>query len=214
MLSLKELKEEILKADTAVKQAMLIIEECPNDVDLKVESLEKLNETLEKAAIISRNALERFRPHVNFPKAGAPVISCAKIYGTLRIINYNWLHIKLNTLLPHCRYQTPAYLSDTITLLLNTFVQDGGKLPFYKKAMLVIDEYCDCESRTVYDQDNKGWKAVSNALKGRVFSDDDQFTLGISLLSEKSKKTECNIYVFNAEDTGEFFNLRYSELPF
>ncbi len=77
-----------------------------------------------------------------------------------------------------------------------------------------MDEHCSCESRTVFDQDNKGWKAVPNALKGRLFPDDDQFSLGIALLSTESEKAGCNIYVMPAEDAGEFFELRRDGLLF
>ena len=58
------------------------------------------------------------------------------------------------TLLPHCRFQSPGYLADTITRLLDGFVENGRRLPYYKKALLVMDEHCSCENRTVYDQDN------------------------------------------------------------
>ena len=50
----------------------------------------------------------------------------------------SWLHIQLNTLLPHCRYQTSDWLSDTIHRLLDEYESGGSKLPFFKEAMLVI----------------------------------------------------------------------------
>ena len=40
--------------------------------------------------------------------------------------------------------------------------------------MLIIDEHTAMEGRHIFDQDNKGWKAVSNAIKGRLIPDDDQ----------------------------------------
>ncbi len=39
----------------------------------------------------------------------------------MELIENHWLHIRLDTLLPHCRYQTPDYLSDTISRLLDMF---------------------------------------------------------------------------------------------
>lgn len=179
-----------------------------------IPQMERLNAALERAAVLSRNALELERPCVEFLQGGKPVLPFVEIGGTVRLVDGRWLHIRLDTLLPHCRFQAPAYLSDTITRLLDGFGQDGGKLPYYEKAMLVMDEHCSRKTRTVFDQDNKGWKAVPNALKGRLFPDDDQFSLGIALLSTESEKAECDIYVLPAEDAGEFFELRRDELLF
>ena len=120
--------------------------------------LERLNAALEHAAVLSRNTLEQARPCVDFLQGGKPPAPCVDIGGTVRLLDGRWLHIRLDTLLPHCRYQVPAYLSDTITRLLDGFGQGGGKLPYYEKATLVIDEHCSRKTRTVFDQDNKGWR--------------------------------------------------------
>ena len=176
--------------------------------------LERLNAALEHAAVLSRNTLEQARPCAEFLQEGKPLAPRVDIGGTVRLLDGRWLHIRLDTLLPHCRYQVPAYLSDTITRLLDGFGQGGGKLPYYEKATLVIDEHCSRKTRTVFDQDNKGWKAVPNALKGRLFPDDDQFSLDVVLLSTESEKAGCDIYVMPAEDAGEFFELRRDGLLF
>jgi hypothetical protein len=42
----------------------------------------------------------------------------------------------------------------------------------------VVDEHSSINCRRVFDQDNKGWKAIPNALKGRVIPNDDQYSLG------------------------------------
>ncbi len=179
-----------------------------------IPQIERLTAALERAVVLSRNTLELQRPCVEFLQGGKPVLPHTAIGGTIRLLNGRWLHIRLDTLLPHCRFQVPVYLSDTITRLLDGFGQGGGKLPYYEKATLVIDEHCSRKTRTVFDQDNKGWKAVPNALKGRLFPDDDQFSLGIALLSTESEKAGCNIYVMPAEDAGEFFELRRDGLLF
>lgn len=200
---LSELKEVI----TAVKSLVTVnsYSDKPEDI---VSSAEAVSEALEKAVVTSRNTLERLRLNMDIPKPGAPVLPYMNICGMVKIIDYNWLYIKLNALLPHCRFQTPQYLSDTIIRLLDNYAANGGTIPRYENALLVIDEHCDIQNRTVFDQDNKGWKAVSNALKGRVFPDDDQFSLGITLVSTQSEKAMCNIFVIGAEDAGEFFNMR------
>lgn len=179
-----------------------------------IPQMERLTAALERAVVLSRNTLELQRPCVEFLQGGKPVLPHTAIGGTIRLLNGRWLHIRLDTLLPHCRFQSPGYLADTITRLLDGFVENGRRLPYYKKALLVMDEHCSCESRTVYDQDNKGWKAVPNALKGRLFPDDDQFSLGTALLSAECESAECNIYLLPAGDEGEFFELRREGLLF
>jgi hypothetical protein len=84
-------------------------------------------------------------------------------------------------------------------------------LPSYSAAMLVIDEHCAIDSRHAYDQDNKGWKAIPNALKGLVIADDDQFSLGISLISTWDREASCHIYVMNMEDAGAFFSFHMGD---
>ena len=69
----------------------------------------------------------------------------------------------------------------------------------------MIDEHCDIAARQVYDQDNKAWKAISNALKGRVVADDDQYSLGVCLLSRRSSEAECHIYVLPVQVRGRLF---------
>ncbi len=176
--------------------------------------LERLNAALEHAAVLSRNTLEQARPCAEFLQEGKPLAPRVDIGGTVRLLDGRWLHIRLDTLLPHCRYQVPAYLSDTITRLLDGFGQGGGKLPYYEKATLVIDEHCSRKTRTVFDQDNKGWKAVPNALKGRLFPDDDQFSLDIALLSAESAELWCDIYVLPVNDAWEFFSQRQGGMLF
>ena len=81
----------------------------------------------------------------------------------------------------------------------------AGKLPYFQRAMLVIDEHSSTEGRHIYDSDNKGWKAVSNALKGRLFPDDDQYTLALSLLSTRSTENVCHITLLDLADAADFF---------
>ena len=101
-----------------------------------------------------------------------------------------------------------------MTRLLDQLERRHGKLPVLEEALLVIDEHCDIASRRVYDQDNKGWKAVSNAIKGRLVADDDQYTLGVCLLSQRSQEQACHIYILPASDAGDFFFMRSDHYPF
>ncbi len=208
------IKKDLLEIRSLLGQATAAAGIAMQGWENRTAQMERLNTALERAAILSRNALELARPHVDFPQEGTPAARQKNISGMIRLHDMGWLHIRLETLLPHCRFQTPAYLSDTVARLMDSLGEGGARLPYFKKAVLVIDEHCSCKSRTVYDQDNKGWKAVSNVLKGRLFPDDDQFSLGVVLVSTESEKAECNIYVLPADDAGEFFELRRAGLLF
>ena len=76
---------------------------------------------------------------------------------------------------------------------------------------MVIDEHSDISQRRVYDQDNKGWKAISNAIKGRLIPDDDQYTLGVALLSTRSSEDVCHITLMDRSDAPDFFSYIGSE---
>ena len=51
-------------------------------------------------------------------------------------------------------------------------------------------------------------KAVSNAIKGRLVPDDDQFTLAVALISEKSELNVCHITLLDLSDAADFFATR------
>jgi hypothetical protein len=135
----------------------------------------------------------------------------ADVSGHVEVDSNGWLHIVLNTLLPHCKYQSSPYLKDTIIRLLSNYQLNGGTLPYYSVAMLVIDEHCNIENRQVYDHDNKGWKVISNALKGLVIKDDDQFSLGLTLISTWSDTPACYIHVMDIGDFDAYVSLYRSD---
>lgn len=127
--------------------------------------------------------------------------------GKVEVDDNRWLHIQLNTLLPHCKNHSNPWLLDTLARLLHSFRQSGGRLPWFERAMLVIDEHCNLQNRQVFDQDNKGWKIIPNVLKGQVFADDDQHSLGIALVSTLDDVPACHIYVMDIADAGTYFSL-------
>lgn len=171
-------------------------------------ALEQTLEHFEKTTLELRILAER-----NCPGVGGygkhPVIPVREVTGSVNIMEYSWLHITLKTVLPHCRFQAPAWLSDTIRRLLDDYEASGGLIPCYRNgAVLFIDERSNVVGRHVYDQDNKGWKAVSNALKGRVFPDDDQYSLGVVLLSSLNEENITHITVVDMAEAGDFLSLR------
>ena len=174
------------------------------DPDRLQRALEFTGEQFERATLELRRLCEQAMPGTG-GYAQRPRLAAQEIVGSVEMLDYTWLHIRINTLLPHCRYQTPAWLTDSIHRLLDGYEATGRQLPFYRnRAALVIEEYSDIDNRTIYDQDNKGWKAVSNALKGRLFPDDNQYDLGLVLLSRRSRDCTTHISVLDMEDLGQF----------
>lgn len=171
-------------------------------------TLEQTLARFEKATMELRVLCERNSPGIGgYEKR--PVLPGREVTGSVDRINYTWLHITLKTLLPHCRFQTPSWLSDTIRRLLDDYESAGGIIPFYgNDAVLILDEHSRISHRSVYDQDNKGWKAVSNALKGRAFPDDDQYSLGVILLASESGENVTHITVMDVKDAGDFLTMR------
>lgn len=175
------------------------------------KTLEQTMEHFERSTLELRQLCERYSPGVG-GFAHKPVLPAADVAGSVESFGYGWLHITLHTLLPHCRYQTPNWLSDTLRRLLDEYETCGKKLPFYSRAMLVIDEHTGIEGRHIYDQDNKGWKAISNAIKGRLIPDDDQHTLAVALLSTECFERECcHITLLPLEDAHDFFAAHSSD---
>lgn len=173
-------------------------------------TLDETMDQFEQATLELRSICERYAPGVGGYKK-RPVYPRMETVGKAECFGYEWLHITLHTLLPHCRYQTPAWLSDTIRRLLDDYERSGKRLPFFHRAMLVIDEHSSIEGRHIFDQDNKGWKAVSNAIKGRLIPDDDQYTLSVALISRKSTESICHITLLDMADAGEFFTVHSSD---
>lgn len=173
------------------------------------EELETLTGLLEQATLDARILTESCYLENQAPQKSSPGVQGAPldIAGHVEIDDYGWLHIVLNTLLPHAKYKGSPYLKDTILRLLSAYQKNAGSLPFYSTALLVIDEHCNLESRRAFDQDNKAWRAIPNALKGLVIADDDQFSLGITLLSTWDKTPACHIYVIDIAEAGAFFSL-------
>ena len=203
----KRIQEITFNAYKSSGRIAVLLEENQFAPEKLAHEMETAAAQMERGVLEMRELCERYQPALAPLSRGMP-LERLEIAGRTDTNEYGWLHIQLNTLLPHCRFQSPAWLTDTITRLLDQHERRHGKLPMLEQALLVIDESCDIDSRQVYDQDNKGWKAVSNALKGRIVQDDDQYSLGVCLLSQRSQEACCNIYVLPLHDAGDFFFMR------
>ncbi len=174
------------------------------DPDKLQKALEQTAAQFESAALEVRRLCERYSTGAG-GYGSRPVLPPMEIAGSVEMLGYSWVHITLNTLLPHCRFQPPEWLSDTIRRLLDEYEAQDCKLPFFNRALLVIDEHTGSKGRHIFDQDNKGYKAVSNAIKGRLIPDDDQHTLGLALLSAESELDACHITLLDLSDAADFF---------
>ncbi|MCI9263694.1 MAG: hypothetical protein HFF06_03895 [Oscillospiraceae bacterium] len=170
-------------------------------------SLETTLLNFEKATLELRQLCEQYSPGVG-GYGRRPILPPLEVAGKVEWLGSDWLRITLNTLLPHCRYASPLWLTDTIVRLLDDFQTRGNRLPFFRQALLVIDEYGPIQNRHIFDQDNKGWKAVSNAIKGRLIPDDDQFSLGVALIATPASECRCQISLLNMADAADFFAVR------
>lgn len=177
-------------------------------------SPERLQRSLEMTLLDFEKATLELRQLCEWHAPGAggygrrPIATTAEVVGKVERLGLNWLRITLYTLLPHCRYAPPLWLTDTIIRLLDQYQANGSTLPFFNKALMVIDEHGPIQSRHIFDQDNKGWKAISNAIKGRLIPDDDQFTLGIALVSTPADECLCQITLLDMADAADFFAIR------
>ena len=122
--------------------------------------------------------------------------------------------MQIDTLLPHCRYLPAAWLTDTVRQLLTAYMQHTNFRLHFRQMLLVIDEHSDVDGRHVFDQDNKGWKAVSNALKGLVIDDDDQYHLSVHMMSSRSAENVCHISLVLPESAEEFFKFHQKGIAY
>ena len=203
---MNDFKKDIAKmleqvTDTYHQLGTLAVQTDPEKLQ---RELERTAGQTECAALAVRKLCEKHSPGMG-GYGNRPALSPMEVCGFVETLGYDWLHIQLNPLLPHCRYQTSDWLSDTICRLLDEYEAGGSKLPFFKQAMLVIDEHCGIRGRHIFDQDNKGWKVVSNAIKGRLIPDDDQHTLALALLSTQSELDVCHITLLDITDVADFF---------
>ena len=153
---------------------------------------EKLQLTLEETAYFFESATLYLRAlcETQMPGAGGygrrDGLEFQLPSGHIEIAGAGWVHMQLDTLLPHCRYMPATWLTDTVRQLLTAYMQRTN-------------------FRHVFDQDNKGWKAVSNALKGLVIDDDDQYHLSVHMMSSRSAENVCHISLVLPESEEEFF---------
>lgn len=189
-----------------------------NELAKGYRSAEKQNTLLDAAmqqvelcCIDMRNLCEKSRP--NIPAYGNRVYNSKEIFGEVTQLNNGWIDIRLNALLPHCRMiGGTQYVFDSITRLLDTYRKNGGVIPCFEKAYMVIVEHCPVDCSGAFDNDNKGFRGVINALKGRLFPDDNQFELALGLFTVIDEESCCHIYVTPFDEAGDFHYLLSADM--
>ncbi len=160
---------------------------------------------IEITCISMRRLCEEVRPALPNFRLGYANYHTKEISGEVTLMDTGWLDIRLNALLPHCKtIGGTEYITDTITRLLDRFHSAGGEIPTFDKAFVAIVEHSPMDTSGAYDHDNKGFKAVINALKGRLFSDDNQFEMSLGLFTVQDEDSCCHIYVTPFELAGDF----------
>jgi len=149
----------------------------------------------EKLALACRRLADSF-PAIT--DSGLP-LPFMEVTGKSELTKQGWLHITLNTLLPRNGRGNADYIRDCICCLLH-----ASPHPFYEQAFMGIVERCDHKTRTVFDADNKELHGLINALKGRVFRDDDQFHLSIGLFARYSSESQCHIFVLPQQELSKW----------
>lgn len=176
-------------------------------------SQERLQFTLEETAYFFESATLYLRAlcEKQMPGVGGYGLRDGLEYqlpsGHIEIAGAGWVHMQIDTLLPHCRYMPATWLTDTVRQLLTAYMKRNNFRLHFKTMLLVIDEHSDVDGRHVFDQDNKGWKAVSNALKGLVIDDDDQYHLSVHMMSCRSAENICHISLVLPDSVEAFFQL-------
>ena len=196
--TLSDLQNDTIKVMQCLSRLLMSESMSSNIVGRRVE--EYLGE-LENLCVKSRNILGGYCCQ-DFDYSNKKVNEIVSdIAGEIDITHDGWLKITLNTLLPNCKYKISNYISDTINRLIENY---GDNLPYFETAFMAIVEYCNEENHNALDNDNKGWKMIPNALKGRVIEDDNQFILSMGLFTKISDEMRCEIYIM-PQDEGVIF---------
>ena len=203
---LKYVQETLIRSIQAISRVSMSESKSEQVIDKR---LGDILDTVESACVTARCVIDRYRIMTPFSENGKKEKIISKVAGEIEVTAEGWLHIKLNTLLPNCRYKNNSYIQYTLTRLLE---ECDKPMPMFDNSFLAIVEYCDYDNREVYDQDNKSWKMIPNAIKGRVVKDDEQFRLDIGLFSKISDTPACHIYVIPQTQLSEFMNYLSNDL--
>lgn len=186
-------------------QLGLELENYPVDFPQMPEAAVEVLTVVETAALYARQCYEPFCARRPREVTAWPVSDTT---GKVEVTGHGWLKIRVNTLLSNSRRPATGYLESTLLRLLKTHRERAGFLPWYTRAFVAVTEHSRRENGNVFDPDNKDWKSVTNALKGAVFADDDQFTISLILDAVWDDEAFCEIVVLPYSDVAIYFEKR------
>lgn len=185
------------------------LEQMPADAPERSRTADEVLCAAETAVLTARRV---FGGMLEKGRQGKPlrlVPRSAEVTGSVKVTREGWTVIRLDTLLQNARRRTTGYIENSILELLKQWRGSGGVLPWYRHAFVVITEHTDRKSGNVYDPDNREWKAVTNALKGVLIEDDDQFTVSLILDTVPDGKGYTEIVVLPYHETAAYLSGRF-----
>ena len=186
------------------------LEQMPADALTRSQEADEVLCSAETAVLIARRA---FGGMLEKGKQGKRIqaLPCSiSATGSVQVTQEGWTVIHLETLLQNARRRTTGYIENSILELLRFWRESGGVMPWYNHCFVIITEHTRLVRGNAYDPDNREWKSVTNALKGVLFEDDDQFTISLILDTVPDGKDFTEITVLPYQDAAAFLSGRKS----
>ena len=137
---------------------------------------------LENVTLAARRYCSTFLKPTGHHHAQHILPYCTEKNCSVQITREGWTYIRLNTLLLSNRQRVTGYIESTLLQMLHEHRTNGGNLPWYERAFVVITEHTEKRrSDRTFDPDNKEWKCILNALKGVLLEDDNSQTVSLIL---------------------------------
>ena len=105
--------------------------------------------------------------------------------GHIEIAGAGWVHMQIDTLLPHCRYMPATWLTDTVRQLLTAYTQHTNFRLHFKQMLLVIDEHSDVDLKI-----EKGSVMSLFQLSGLRLDIEDALKVPVDLVTNDSSDHE------------------------
>lgn len=151
---------------------------------------------LENATLAARRYCSALLKPTGHHRAQHILPYCTEENCSVQITREGWTHIRLNTLLLSNRQRVTGYIESSLLRILHEHRTNGGNLPWYERAFVVITEHTEKRrSGRTFDPDNKEWKCILNALKGVLFEDDNSQTVSLILDSVPDGKGFTEVIV-------------------
>ena len=136
MQTIKEMIQQIqaitFDAYKSSGQAAALLKDQGGPPEAMAKALERTAAQMEQGTVELRALCESCLPEL-LAIGRKPVLPTLDVAGSISVNEFGWLMIELNTLLPHCRFSTPAWLTDTITRLLDQHERPTASCPCWTR---------------------------------------------------------------------------------